>query len=519
MNLIDFFDAGAVQHADAPCFVAEDGATLTYRQVQALTLRIARALQRLALEPGFHGAVMSTNDPLAFVAVLGIARAQGTWLPVNVRNAVAANVEFLDDMDCDVLFYQSRWLEQVDQIRSRCRRIRHFICLDDSPEDSRRFLAEWSRGESDAFFWTAPAPEATAVILGTGGTTGRSKGVMLSNRNVAALCASYMAATEITHRMTYLAAAPITHTAGLLALPFIARGARVILHDGVDPQRLLKAIERDRVEVLFLPPTAIYALLTQPNVREFDLSSLRYLLYGAAPMSPDKLAEAIEVFGPVLIQGYGQSEVPASISVLLPEEHFIDNRIAPRERLASAGRPFPFTRVAIAASDDTVHRRPGERGEIVAQGDIVMKGYYKNPQASAEASVGGWHRTGDIGYFDDDGFLYLVDRKKDLIISGGFNVYPAEVEAVLMSHPAVNECAVIGVPDAKWGEAVKAVVELRPGAAVTEAALIERVKASLGSVKAPKSVEFTVQLPRSSVGKVLKRELRARYWADTGRTI
>ncbi|MFJ4289518.1 AMP-binding protein [Cupriavidus sp. NPDC089707] len=519
MNLIDFFDGGALQNGNSPCFVAEDGATLTYAQVQAQTLRIARALQRLGLEPGFHGAVMSANDPLAFVAVLGIVRAEGAWLPVNVRNAVAANVEFLDDMDCDVLFYQSRWSEQLPQIRSRCPRIRHFICLDDGAQGGDLSLADWSRGESDEFFWSACDPEATAVILATGGTTGRSKGVMLSHRNVAAMCASQMSAARITHRMVYLAAAPITHTAGLLALPFIARGARVILHDGVDPQRLLRAIERDRVEALFLPPTAIYALLTQPNVREFDLSSLRYLLYGAAPMSPDKLAEAIEVFGPVLYQGYGQSEVPGSISVLLPEEHFVDGQIAPRERLSSAGRPYPFTRVAIAADDGTVHRRPGERGEIVAQGDIVMKGYYKNPQASAEASAGGWHRTGDIGYFDADGFLYLVDRKKDMIITGGFNVYPAEVEAVLMAHPAVNECAVVGVPDDKWGEAVKAVVELRPNATVTESALIELVKKELGSVKAPKSVEFADQLPRSTVGKVLKRELRARYWANSGRVI
>ena len=357
------------------------------------------------------------------------------------------------------------------------------------------------------------------MIMATGGTTGRSKGVMLSNRNLVATFANHMSAMHITGRMTVLAAAPITHTAGIVSMPFMARGGRVVLMDGIDPQNLLRVIAQERVNMLFLPPTVIYTLLAQPNVRDFDFSALRYLMYGAAPMSPDKLAEAIEVFGPVMLQIYGQAEVPGAITVLTLEDHLVDGRVAPRQRLLSAGRRFPFTRVAIMDDDGKLLGQPGAVGEIVAQGDIVTQGYYKNPEATAEVQRQGWHCTGDVGYFDEQGFLFIVDRKKDMIVTGGFNVFSSEVEAAVMAHPAVKDCAVIGVPDEKWGEAVKAVIELRPNLSVTPEDLIQFVKNRLGSVKAPKDVEIVEQLPRSSVGKVLKKEVRKKYWQDQERMV
>jgi acyl-CoA synthetase (AMP-forming)/AMP-acid ligase II len=269
---------------------------------------------------------------------------------------------------------------------------------------------------------------------------------------------------------------------------------------------------------LFLPPTVIYALLETPGIESRDFSSLRYLMYGAAPMSLDKLRRAIEMFGPVMHQGYGQTEAPGSIAFLRPGDHFVDGKIAPDSRLSACGLPAITNAISIQ-DDHGQHLAQGENGEICVGGDIVMKGYYKQPDKTAEAIVDGWLHTGDIGHLDAEGFLHITDRKKDLIISGGFNVYPSEVEQVIWSHPSVLDCAVIGVPDEKWGEAVKAVIELKPGQSVSAEDIIALCKDRLGSVKAPKSVDFIATLPRSPVGKVLKKDIRAAYWTQADRKI
>jgi fatty-acyl-CoA synthase len=520
MNLIDLFDAGVKTHPGATCFVdcGSESSGLTYAEAGALTCQIARGLAARGFERGFHGAVLSGNVSAAFTAFLGVLRAQGVWLPINARNGVEANIEFLQDMDCDVLFYQARYTTQVEEIRKQVSRIRQYVALEDVGHDDLS-VTKLVAGQSGEMFSVPSKPEELALIMGTGGTTGRSKGVMLSHRNVTAQMANHMSAMYVTDKMTVLAAAPITHTAGLVSLPFMARGGRVVLMDGIEPQNLLKVIARERVNMLFLPPTVIYTLLAQPNVREHDFSALRYLVYGASPMSPDKLAEAIEVFGPVMFQIYGQAEVPAAISVLRVEDHFIDGQIAPRQRLLSAGRPFPFTRVAIMDDEGKLINQADAVGEIVAQGDIVTQGYYKNLDATAEVKRNGWHCTGDVGYFDENGFLFITDRRKDMIVTGGFNVFSSEVEAALMAHPAVKDCAVIGVPHEKWGEAVKAVIELRPDQSVTPMALIQFVKDRLGSVKAPKDIEIVEELPRSAVGKVLKKEVRKKYWEGKDRMV
>jgi acyl-CoA synthetase (AMP-forming)/AMP-acid ligase II len=219
-----------------------------------------------------------------------------------------------------------------------------------------------------------------------------------------------------------------------------------------------------------------------------------------------------------MMGGYGQTEAPGTISFLRPEEHFVDGRLAADERLSSVGRPSPLVRVEILDAD----RRPlaqGETGEICVRGDLVMKGYYNEPEKTAETIIDGWLHTGDVGHLDAEGYLHITDRKKDMIISGGFNVYPSEVEQVIWAHPAVQDCAVIGVPDDKWGEAVKAVVELNAGQTVAAEELIALCKSKLGSVKAPKSIDFVAALPRSAAGKVLKKDLRQTYWAGRDRKI
>ncbi|MDE2075268.1 MAG: AMP-binding protein, partial [Alphaproteobacteria bacterium] len=316
-----------------------------------------------------------------------------------------------------------------------------------------------------------------------------------------------------------LAAAPMTHTAGLLSVPCTARGGTVVIVTRPDPMLLLSAIPKYRVTEFFLPPTVIYRLLDVPGFKEkVDFSSLRYFMYGAAPMSVEKLKQAIEVFGPVMTGGYGQTEAPASISYLPPGEHFSNGEIASDERLSSVGRPNPLIRIEIMDDENKILAQ-GATGEICVRGDLVMKGYYKAPEKTAETIIDGWLHTGDIGHLDAGGYLHITDRKKDMIISGGFNVYPSEVEQVIWCHPAVQDCAVIGVPDKQWGEAVKAVVELNAGESVDSETLIAMCKAKLGSVKAPKSVDFVAALPRSAAGKVLKKDLRAQYWQEAARKI
>jgi acyl-CoA synthetase (AMP-forming)/AMP-acid ligase II len=343
---------------------------------------------------------------------------------------------------------------------------------------------------------------------------------MNTHRNVQMMVASWLSvlAYPADRPPVNLAAAPLTHSAGVVSLMAAARGGTVVILPRADPALLVDAIEKYRVTELFLPPTVIYMMLDLPGVAARDYSSLRYFLYAAAPMSPEKLRRALQTFGPVMIQGYGQTEALAGISCLLPEEHFHGGEIAPEERLLSCGRPFPFVRCVIM-NDENRAVPDGTVGEICVRGDIVMSGYYKDPAKTAETIIDGWLHTGDVGFVDAAGYLHITDRKKDMIITGGFNVFSAEVEGVITSHPAVQDCAVVGVPDEKWGEAVKAVVERSPGMQVSAEEIIALCRERLGGVKAPKSVDFVERLPRSSVGKVLKREVRAVYWAGQSRQV
>ena len=259
--------------------------------------------------------------------------------------------------------------------------------------------------------------------------------------------------------------APLTHAAGVLCFPVMAMGGEVVIMAKPDLTAFLALVERHRVTHTFLPPTLIYMLLAHEKLAATDLSSLQCFWYGAAPMSPSRLEQALTAIGPVMAQLFGQTEAPMMISMLPPADHFRPDGSIARERLTSAGRPAPLVTVGILAQDGTL-LPTGERGEIAVRSSLVMAGYYKNPEATAEASRHGWHHTGDIGYLDDDGYLFIVDRAKDMIITGGFNVYSAEVEQALLAHPGVRDCGVVGLPDEKWGERVVAVVQPQEGAQV-----------------------------------------------------
>jgi acyl-CoA synthetase (AMP-forming)/AMP-acid ligase II len=518
MAIIDFFDQGWRTNPAGVAYVQDD-LSCTFQQAGELSCRIANALLADGFAKETKGAVWAGNDVTAWICTLGLWRANLACIPVDAHKTAENNRAILDDFDCEVILFQAAFAPLIAQLRAELSKVRRWVCIDGDVPDAVS-LEDWIADQPSTDPALPVSLDDTVMLSSTGGTTGKPKGVMNTHRSVQTFVAHFMLAFPygIEEKPVNLAAAPMTHTAGALTLPATARGGTVVVVTSPQPDLMLEQIAKHRVTEFFLPPTVIYRLLELPGIEQVDFSSLKYLLYGAAPMSVDKLKKAIAVFGRVMAGAYGQTEAPASISYLPPVEHFETGDLAGDERLSSVGRPSPLIRVEIMNDDGQV-LRPGETGEICVRGDLVMKGYYKAPELTAQTIVDGWLHTGDIGHLDAGGYLHITDRKKDMIISGGFNIYPSEVEQVIWSHPKVQDCAVIGVPDPDWGEAVKAVVELNPGESVTGEELIALCKKALGSVRTPKSVDFLEALPRSPIGKVLKKDIRDRYWVGTSRAI
>lgn len=510
MRIIDFFDNGVALYPGNRAFVDETGA-VTYAEANAQVHKIAASIKGHGYGKATHIGVLAPNSSIAFITLLGLFRAEGVWLPINPRNPVGVNAELLGSFDCEVLFYHSSYASEAAQLLTKVGAIKEVICID-GPGTVGVPLADWVQGYPDQCEAGPQEPDDLFAIFPTGGTTGKSKGVMISHANVECMFAHMWAHFRYYDNTNHLVVAPMTHTAGLLGCLHFPRGGTNTIVAVAEPGNVLEMIEKHRITHLFLPPTVLYMMLAHENIRKYDYSSLQHFYVAAAPTSLGKLKEAIGVFGPVMSEVFGQSEAPATITLKAPWDYLDDDGNVIERRLASVGRPGIFNRVAILDEQGNEQAR-GAAGEICVQGKLVTPGYYKNPQATSEVRDFGWHHTGDIGVMDEEGFIRIVDRKKDMIISGGFNVFPNEVEQVLSQHPAVQDCAVFGVPDEKWGEAVKGVVQLKRGAEVSSQELIALVKEKLGSVKSPKSIDFTDQLPRSPVGKVLKTELRKPYWA------
>lgn len=507
MSLTRWLDKGASLGPDAPCLVTwDESLSLSYGDVVAHSHAVARALARSGVRPGDKVGILSGNDPVAFATIFGIARLGAVWCPVNPRGTAGENREILDLFDVVALFVAPAYVDLIDTVTPPIPQVHTIVRLDE--------LDEWlAHGGPEP-----PAPlhpagaDDTVMIVGTGGTTGRPKGVQLTDRNIETMTALTLIGYPFDGRPTYLAMAPLTHAAGVLCFPVMALGGQIVVMPGPVLDAFLEVVPRFGVTHTFLPPTVIYMLLAHEGLATADLTSLQCFWYGAAPMSPAKLERALTAIGPVMAQLFGQSEAPMFVSMLAPDDHFHADGSIARERLATAGRPGPLVTVAIMAPDGAL-LPTGDRGEIVVRSSLVMAGYYKNEKATAEASAHGWHHTGDVGFLDEEGFLHVVDRLKDMVITGGFNVYSAEVEQAVLEHPAVRDCAVVGMPDEKWGERVTAVVQLHPGERLDAAELTAYVKDRVGSVKTPKQVEFWPDLPRSTVGKVLKTDIRSRLLA------
>ncbi|KXP08426.1 AMP-binding protein [Tsukamurella tyrosinosolvens] len=519
MSILAVLERGRRFAGGEPAMIAGD-TVVGYDELIERVSAGARALRARGLGRGDRIAVVSGNDPRALIASYSALAAGATFVPVAGGYTASEIVATLDRFDCSALIYQDALAQSIESIRNDLHedlllvRIETGAAPGTSPDPVFADLIAEGRGTPMAL----PAPRLcdTGWLGLTGGTTGVPKGVELSWLALNAFIQKFGA--EFPGRPRTLIGAPLTHGGGILAMSVFGRGGTLVVANGIVPDEYLRLLEEQRITETFLPPTAIYKLLDHPGVRDRDFSALRTLLYGAAPSSPRRIREAIGVFGPVLTQMYGQTECHTMISVLRPENHFVDGdvtgEIADDARLSSCGLPSLGTIVEIRDGERAVGA--GEVGEVCVSSDLAMSGYYKNPAETAKTLVAGFVHTGDVGYLDAEGFLHIVDRKKDMVITGGFNVYPAEVENVLRRRADVADCAVFGVPDEYWGESLVAAVRLVDGAAFDEPALVASLRDELGAVKTPRRIIVLDQLPQSAVGKVLKKELREIFLAGQG---
>ncbi len=518
MSVIDSFERGVLLHGNNEALVSEEG-SYTYNELKDASVRVAAGI----IGRGDHDlsrlAVYCPNTIDAFPCLLGGFRAGNIVVPANALDQVTATSHFFNLTKTKWLFYHSSLSKNVDELRKQVPSLEHYVCIDkDNNEDKslQRFMDEEGNGEVPEI---PHDPNREVYYYATGGTTGKSKAVIVHDLSWSTFIYLFNWMTPTPEPPVHLCVAPVSHTAGPLGLALMPTGGKTVVMPGFDIVGVLKNIEKHRATHLFLPPTALYAMLAHPEVRNFDYSSLKYFIVAAAPVAPEKIKEAIDVFGPCLCQCFGQAEAPGFLT-WMPPEKFVEalNEPAKANRLKSCGTPTIATKLAIMDDEGQIVPN-GEPGEIVARGNLISVGYLDNPEATEEMRLFDWHHTGDIGIMDDDGYVYIVDRKKDMIITGGFNVYPAEVEAALLTHPTIQDAAVVGVPDEKWGEMVKGIVVFKAGQEATEEELMDFCKEILGSVKAPKSVEFWESLPRTPAGKTSRKDIRKRYWTDQSRSV
>ncbi|HEX4584585.1 MAG TPA: long-chain-fatty-acid--CoA ligase [Burkholderiaceae bacterium] len=487
---------------------------LSHAQYARRVRKLAAALYQQGLRRGERLSILAMNCA-EYLEIYGAAEWAGFVLnTLNWRLAPAEIDWIVGDVQPRALVFEAQYLPVVEQLRHRKHGIDHWICIGPLgvwPSWATAYEELVDAGAEEGSPERAREDDPLCIIY-TSGTTGRPKGVVLSHRAYASLSDILSGELPLRGDDRLLAIAPLFHIgARSLGSGVQWRGGTIVLQRGFDAEEVVRTIERERVTAVHLVPTMVAALLDAPNFGAHDLSTLRTLMYAAAPMPVPLLRRALAAFGPILVNGYGQTEINLP-TLLHAWQHRPDGTPEQVARLASVGQPHPRSEVRIVA-DDGRDCPVGVPGEVLARSATSMSGYWRNDEATAAALSDGWVRTGDIGYLDAEGYLFLVDRKKDMIISGGENIYSREVEEALLDHPAVAEVAVIGVPDAYWGEAVKAVVVCKEGAAADAAALIAHARGRIASYKCPKSVDFVAELPLLGTGKVSKRALRERFGA------
>lgn len=494
---IDFFRRAVARFPERVALESPSG-RVTFADLAGRVDALAAALQdRVAAESGRVG-ICATNSPEHVVALLACLAAGRTWVPLNPRSGRAELEAVLGLARPDVVLCEDVCRDRLPDWPAPILRLSPQRDGPAGPSSADWIISHAGRRPAPVF----PDLSAVQALKFTSGSSGKAKGVLQSYRCWNTHVASISHAFAFAPDERFLAAAPITHGTSCFLLPVLAAGGCIVLPPRAKPDAILQAFAEQGVTGSYMTPTMIYNLLAEPGARDRSYPAVRHLIYSGAPMRMEQIRQTLEVFPGALETSYGQAEAPQIISYMRGAD-FAD----PRNH-GSVGHPGLLVRVGIL--DDAANELPaGEIGEICVRGDLVANGYLDNPEAEAESFVDGWLKTGDLGRFDERGLLYIEGRKKDVIISGGFNIHPKDVEEVLGRHDAVLECSVFGVEDPKWGEAVHAAVELRAGSRVTESELIAFVKTELDSVKAPKRIHVVDRLPRNAVGKVVRREAKA----------
>lgn len=493
------------------------GKERTFTQIDENANRFANGLASLGLIKGDRIALYADNSVEYFEVVFGVFKSGVVGVGVNTMLSAGEVVHIINDSGARVVVTSPRVAGELYLKKSQLPNVEHYICIGDSREGMLAY-SEFIKGKPSADLDVEIREEDLAQLFYTGGTTGVPKGAMITHSVVLNVLMNMQAnLCPIRQGDVVLSPGSLAHANGYYSLLSFIQGGKLIIPEGYNPPDILSTIEREKVTVLPGYPVTLTRLVDYPDIGKYNLESIRLLTYGASPMPTEKLKKALKIFGNKLAQGYGQAEALMTGTYLTPEDHAVAVAERP-ERLASCGRPYMTQEVRIVDEEGT-DVGPRQTGELIIRGAVCMAGYWKNPKATAETLRDGWVHTGDVGWMDEEGYIYLVDRKKDVIISGGENIYARDVEDVLNSHPSVAEGAVIGVPDEVWGEAVKAVVALKKGMSTTGEEIIQYCKERLSSFKKPRSVDILPELPKTAAGKISKKDLRDPYWAGRDRKI
>jgi long-chain acyl-CoA synthetase len=516
-SLADIVRGHARERPDVSAVVYR-GRTTTYSQLDRASNRVANGLIAAGIRPQARVAHLDKSSDAFFELLFGIAKAGAVIVSVNWRLAGPEIQHIVNDAEAEILFVGEEYFAVIEKIRDELKTVKQIVTLP-GPAGGRHLawdsFSVWRDRHPDRDPALPAKPGDTAVQFYTSGTTGLPKGAQLTNANFAWMLPLWTQSWLLGPKVPNLVCLPMFHIGGAgWGIAGLYSGATNHVVREFVPAEILETIERERLQVMLLVPAMILFLLQAPQIRETDLSSLRLIVYGAAPIPADLLKQALAVFKCGFQQVYGLTETTGAITLLPPEDH-LD---ADPKKLLSCG--FAQKGVELRILDDDGKEVPaGKVGEIAVRSPQIMGGYWRLPDATRRAIQGDWFLTGDAGYVDDRGYLYIYDRVKDMIVSGGENIYPAEVESALFGHPAVADVAVIGVPDERWGEAVKAVVVKKSGAELGEGELIGWARERIAGYKLPKSVDFVDALPRNPTGKILKREIRAPYWKGKQRQV